>query len=378
MNKIKLIFHVGRQKTATSFIQKNAKKIDNIYFLGKFFQEEKLSRYRIFINDLMQSYDAYEANEFEGKINKIHNKLIKSFRGEFIGRYPNDSINNFQLLEDYSQEIVKIILSNYKNFSSFVISDENISDYLNYKGEQNIAFFTIIGNLVEEKLINKITVSKYFSLTIRNQIDILHSIYCYNSFYNGSFKRYIKSELESNSPFSSSIYYYKCYNYIKKLAGNSWKVNLVPYEILKTDKNPSLFLSKVFCSSSEESNLYKNINNEFVNNNSTESDREVKIKRFGTVFYRYGHILSSGYKHSLKLSIQKNYISKFYFYFIVTCGNFLISLHFFFRKLKLVKREKKVKIDEESINLIKKVYMEDNKMLNEILIDIDLKKYGYI
>ena len=90
------------------------------------------------------------ADEYEGNLNKIHNKLVKSYRGEFIGRYPNDSLNNFELLEDYSQEIVKIILSNYKNFSSFVISDENISDYLNYKGDQNIAFFTIIGNLVEE------------------------------------------------------------------------------------------------------------------------------------------------------------------------------------------------------------------------------------
>ena len=228
MNKIKLIFHIGRQKTATSFIQKNAKKIDNVYFLGKSYQDEKLSRYKIFLNDLKESYDLRYADEYEGNLNKIHNKLVKSYRGEFIGRYPNDSLNNFELLEDYSQEIAKIILSNYKNFSSFVISDENISDYLNYKGDQNIAFFTIIGNLVEEKLTKKLIVSKYFSLTIRNQVDILHSMYCYNPLYNGSFNKYVKSELDGKSPFSSSIYYYKCYNYIKKLTGNSWKVQLTP------------------------------------------------------------------------------------------------------------------------------------------------------
>ena len=136
-------------------------------------------------------------------------------------------------------------------------------------------------------------------------------------------------------------------------------------------------MTKVFCASNDEYDLYRNINNEFVNDNSSKSNREIKIKRLGTVFYRFGHILSSGYRHSLKLSTQKKYLSKYYFYFLVTTGNFLITIHFILRKLKLVKRELKVKIDEGSINLIKKAYIEDNKKLDKIIKDIDLDKYGY-
>ena len=140
-------------------------------------------------------------------------------------------------------------------------------------------------------------------------------------------------------------------------------------------------LASVAILSIENSNLtglFKSSNSEPVNNNSVELERTIKIKRIGSFFYRFGHILSSGYKHSFIVANNKNYFAKYYFFILISLGNFLILFHFLLRRIGILKREKKVKMDAESKKIIKKTYKEDNVKLNKLLKDCDLNEYGYL
>ena len=63
MRKVKLVFHVGYGKTATTSVQNKLAELPNILFLGKGIFEEK---------------------NFEGEINDTHYQLFKTYRIEAI------------------------------------------------------------------------------------------------------------------------------------------------------------------------------------------------------------------------------------------------------------------------------------------------------
>lgn len=352
MKKIDLIFHIGRQKTATTFIQASANKIEGVFLIGK-----NLNR------------------KYEGKIDHLHNELFKSYRGEIIGRYPNPSLNNYSIINEYADEVSRIIYEKNRDYDKFLISDENISNYLNNLAELNIGYCIIIGNLIEEKIKDKFSLSKNISLTIRNQVDIIYSIYCYNSLFSGGIRNFVnKSFSDSNSGFLSSIYYYKCYKYIQGLCSQEWNINLVPYEILGKQKNTNEFFRKLFNADTEIKMKISTKTNR-VNSNSLDHDR--KLKRNGSLILKIGHILSSGYLHSFKKANKKKLISRFYFRFLIVIGNLFIFLHRILKKIGLMKRDRPIIIDNETIKLIKDKFRDDNIKLENEFNDLELKNLGY-
>ena len=99
---VNLVFHVGRGKTATSYLQKNASKIKDAIFIGRINSE------KYFIDPV---------------INKIHYKLFPPYRGELLKSFPNPSTNSYELVDKYSSALYEIIKNN-KNAKNIIISDD--------------------------------------------------------------------------------------------------------------------------------------------------------------------------------------------------------------------------------------------------------------
>ena len=93
--KIKLVFHVGYGKTATTSVQNKLTEIPSVLFLGKgVFGEKK---------------------EFEGEINDLHYKLFRSYRMEAFMGFANPSRSSAALVSESADVIVKLILNSNQN-----------------------------------------------------------------------------------------------------------------------------------------------------------------------------------------------------------------------------------------------------------------------
>ena len=110
MREVKIVFHVGKQKTATTYIQNNIKSTKKLIFIGKYNTPN---------------------NKFLNKINEIHYSLFPKYPNYIKNSYNNPTRNNYKLLNNYADEII-LVIKNNPLAEQIVISDECISDYYNY------------------------------------------------------------------------------------------------------------------------------------------------------------------------------------------------------------------------------------------------------
>ena len=342
MRTVKLIFHIGRQKTATTYVQENLKYLKNVLLIGK----------------------SPSGRFYNNNIEYIHNEIFQPLIGDVKIRHLNPSAINFKTLDDYSEEIIKIILKN-KEKEIFVISDENISNYLNYLGELNTFYTIIIGNLIEKKLKSKIKLNKQISLTIRNQNSILISLFSYNPAFKNSFKTYLNSLTKiPKKGFAGSLFYYEIYKMIESISDRSWRVNLIPYEILSQSKNPEKFLAYIINQKTiklvDKEKLHEKINS--TTNKSITN--KIFYKKRSSSLYRLGKKLKFNRMEKTLINLYLNYV-----------GIFLIFLHKVYIKFF---RRKKFQVDNDNQLFVKSIYRESNKKLQRIIPEFDLKKFGYL
>ena len=217
MREVKIVFHVGKQKTATTFIQKNIKSTNNLLYVGKLINKS-------------------DKKKFIGKINEIHNRLFQKYSNYLGNSFANPTRNSFKLVSEYAEEIINLIKLN-PNIKQIIISDECISDYYNHLGEHNLFLIIILGNLISKKLSSEINLRKVLSFTIRNQLDIIKSFYSYNLFINNNFDDYLKNIFKKKySYFAGSLFYFEVYSMSRLITNNEWLIKLTPYEILSIDK----------------------------------------------------------------------------------------------------------------------------------------------
>ena len=74
------------------------------------------------------------------------------------------------------KKLLEIIKSSEKE--NFILSDETFFDRLNYFGEENLFFFGEIKKFLEQNLDIEVKII----LTIRNQVEILSSIFAFDNF----------------------------------------------------------------------------------------------------------------------------------------------------------------------------------------------------
>lgn len=356
MRQLKIVFHVGKQKTATSYIQKNIKSTSSLFYIGKL------------INNL-------EKSKFTGKINEIHNNLFPKYHNYVGNSFSNPTRNNFNLISDYADEIINIIYSKPK-VKQIIISDECISDYYNYLGEHNLFLIITLGNLISMRLNSDIKLIKFLSFTIRNQLDIIKSFYSYNSFIDCSFDKFLDRILKNKySDFTGSLFYFEIYSMFNLITNNEWEIKLTPYEILSIDKNPLFFIKESLCLNDEMMNCITKENLDFeINVTKTKSNSDKLIKKqFTTPFYKFISIMITrfNYKHKYKFYklSKKNHI--------VNMLKLLLFLDVLFMKLFSKFLIKEYKLSENSKSKIFNIYRYDNKLLKDLLSEFNLIKYGY-
>ena len=344
--KIDLIFHVGFIKTASTFLQTNFEKIDDTLFVGKF--------------------NSKSSKEFLGKLNSIHGELYRIYRMEVIKGFKNPSRSSSSLVVNYTNELVKLISE--KNVKRLVISDEEIADYGNHIGEWNVLLQIIIGNLVEKELTKKnYIVNKNLSYTIRNQIDILQSLYGYNKTLGiKSFDKFIEIfGSDHNDSFIGGFKYYSNISLVENVAKNNWKINVVPYEYLSIENKPEKYVNEVL-GIKDEKDYLKVAQISKINSNKLKINSiSYQLNRDKSLFTRIGYSLIQeniySYKHASK---RKFYIRIFLyallyflgklFYFL---GKIFENLHYYFFKTK------PVLLTNKSKEKIKEIYNQDNLKL---------------
>lgn len=358
MRKVKLVFHVGMPKTATTYLQEKVKDISEVFYLGKDNQNRK--------------------KMFYGNIQPLHSKLFENFRAEIDSGFPNPTRNHYELIIQYAEEIIKAI-KKQKETKIFVISDECIVDYGNYLGELNLMLIIGIGEYISNQISNKIKFKNVISITIRNQPSIIISLFSMKLPVRISFKEYVKRNLgDPKRGVWGAFFYSEIFSFYNSILNNNWKLVMTPYEVLEIDKNEIGFIQKVFDIQSRASLKKIKLNN-YINVNSFGSGKDrINYNNRYTIAGKMGFVLLYGSRVvSKKLFNEKRVLKMFYYNLLHKLGYTLLLLDRLIKKLGMTKA-KKLYISKDLIDKIENLYQEDNIKLEKKLPEYDLNKYGYI
>ncbi len=358
---IRLVFHVGRGKTGTTFLQSNLEKVPEVYFFGK--------------------YDGKKGNNFIGELNKVHYRLFRSYRSENISGFANPSRNSTNLL-DYYVNILCEAIRNEKSKKVFIISDECISDYSNYLGEWSTLLVAAIGNSLSKQLESEFVVEKILSITIRRQTDLLLSAYGYNTMLRSSenFSKWLGRQLSApEDGLSGGLFYYSCYSLYRSVFDNSWKVIMVPFEIMDVDGDAGLYMRKAFCLDEKFDFSQCDLSTRINANSRIDGTKKKTIFRRHNIFLRVGFKLRIEHIGAAKICLENGFYLSFIFHgSLLAVAIVLSNLGKIFNRLSFNRKERYCYLDEDSRLMISKIFQSDNKKLIDIIDLEDLKRFGYL
>ena len=107
-----------------------------------------------------------------------------------------------------------------------------------------------------------------------------------------------------------------------------------------------------------------------------KNNKKVNIKRRLSYFGRIGHKFHQGSKHTIKKLQSERRIFCYWYFSIRLFGKVLLKFDSVLRYLGIIKNSI-VSPEKDSIDLIYRTYEKDNLMLQKILKNYNLKKYGY-
>ena len=314
---------------------------------------------------------------FYGNIQPLHSKLFENFRAEIDAGFPNPTMNHYELIKQYSEEII-LAIKEKKNAHTFILSDECIIDYGNYQGELNFMIIISIGEYISKRLINNIKLKNIISITIRNQPSIIMSLYSMKLPLRMTFKEYVKRNLgEPKRGAWGAFFYSELYSFYSLILKNDWKLVMTPFELLDMDGDEVGFIKRAFDINSEK-DLEKVQLKNYINVNSTGSGKErVNYNHRYTLIGKLGFIFFYGSRavHS-KLLNEKRHFKRLYYFFLHGLGHYLLLADRLIKKLGFAK-DKELYASKNSLNLIENLYIKDNNELKKHLPEFDLKKYGY-
>lgn len=358
MRKVKLVFHVGMPKTATTYLQEKVKDINEVFYLGKDNKNRK--------------------KMFYGSMQPIHSKLFENYRAEVDAGFPNPTKNHYKLITKYSEEIIKAIKEK-KNTKTFVLSDECIVDYGNYLGELNLMLIIGIGEYISRKMSNDIKLKNIISITIRNQPSMIMSLFSMKLPIRISFKEYVKRNLGDPKRGAWGAFFYSelCHFY-KSILKSNWKLVMTPFELLDIDGDEIGYIKRVFDIETRESLKKIKLKN-YINVNSSGSGKNrINYNNRYTIAGRVGFIFFYGSRVvANKLLKEKRFLKRTYYSLLHRLGYYLLLLDRLLKKLGFSKA-KELHVSEDSINLIVKLYNEDNINLKKELPEFDWHRYGYL
>ena len=360
LSLLNIVFHIGRGKTGTTLLQSLGNQLQDVIYVGKGIDGIK--------------------NNFLGNLNVIHNELFPSLRGEIIGGFSNPSKNNMATVSHYVDELEKIIHIN-PEAQNLILSDECISDYQNYLGEQNTLLIIAIGNLLESRLSDRYHITKNITMTIRNQVDLIQSFYSYSGGIRISFSNFLeRSFLYQKESFFGSLFFNECRELYESVAGKDWNINLIPYEILSIDGNTKEYIKQVFVL--DDKNLIA-INEESFSKKMNVNSKKINgkkhyIKKSNSLFFQLGFNILYSHNDYKKYLSHASVAKKILIISREKFGKLFLKIDFFLKKIFVYKKVNYFLICDDDKEKILKVFKDDNEKLQQSLHQFDLIKYGYL
>ncbi len=229
---IEIVLHGGYQRCATTFLQ------EKVFFQLK--EYECLSKPHDFYFN-KNSKNIFLENK---QTNTGQNYELMQLQNEvFPRKYSFQNNLPFNLdyrMKKYKNCLVKAIKKSDKK--KFILSDETIFDRINYFGDTNLLVLAEIINSIKNEMDLKIKVI----LTIRNQIDLMSSIYSFDHYRQ---KKNFKSLDNFLEKFTSPDNYeygeiFNFYDQYKKLRFFfSEEILILPLEQL--EKTPQVYFNRI-------------------------------------------------------------------------------------------------------------------------------------
>ena len=358
--KVYLIFHPSHGRTGTTYLQEYIFPQTSVLNLGKNKLGDK------------KKEDSYK--ELKEKQDKVFNPAIS--KNAFFYRYRNSWHN----IIEYTDIICGRILDQFKNDRNIndlltIISDETIFGYGGFEINSPL-LISLMKNLENKLSENQIEIEMSINITIREQIDFLYSDFQYDyankkkSFSNFTEFLYFGVKNTEKDIFGQ-IMYWEQYSFLRSILPQQYAINLVLYELLKED--PIKYLQSFFYRIPKTVSIHDEINkielNQVINSNKRSN---------GEYYIRDNQLISSFLKKIRDFYFEKinpNRNSKYIF--IITKFYKLFQLN----RLLSMKKHKKLNINEEDINNLKKLkdfYSKSNNELSQLLPKDNLIKFDYI
>lgn len=356
----KLVFHIGRPKTASTFLQKRVKSALGCEYIGINYTKDN---HNFRVKDLDKNYK----------------KIFKVFRRDIYGGTRNFTKSMYPEVKHFAEKIIKRIKNN-PEARSIILSDEAIGDYYNHMAEYNVGLTFAIGNYIQKK-IGEDKIKCYLTLTIRRQDEWLWSFFHHHYNLNGDFSTFIEKRMNRDEGIFSGLFYNECISMYKLMCNEKWSISAIPYEVLSIDRNAKKYLIDVF--RLEEDQIDKidltieKPGYDLIEDETKKAKNNLKEVNRYSFLGRFGFRLSEGLITYNQTSISKfsplfNFFLKFFLKF---------SLLLLFIDKKLEKKRRTIYVEKyppaEETRKIMEFYNDDNLLLKELIDDYELERYGY-
>lgn len=359
--KIKLVFHVGYGKTATTSVQNKLAQLPNVLFLGK---------------------GMFKGKKFYDEINDIHYKLFKTYRMEAIMGFANPSRSSASLLNKTADIIVKLILKSSKNI--IVLSDECIGDYFNYIGEWNIFLTIVLANTIEEKLHSHgYEIEKVLTFTVRRQLDAIKSVIGYTpTLMIASVDELIDCYSENfNEGILGGYFYYSNIRLFERITERGWSIKVIPYEFLEDSQRLDLYICRIIDTPSLEVNFDNHVDNSnsSVNPQSGARDQILRLRNIldglGYRFMIEGGAIKSNGKGNGRV-FTRYFGAGLYLMGIIfrIIGRLQNKFYILFTR----KKKSYVACSKQAEKRIRQIYLADNELLKRYVDEAELRKFEYL
>ena len=349
MRKIKILFHVGFAKTATTWLQKQVfPRLDDCIYLGKLVDNSADT----ITGETMIAKDLYEINCHLWK--------------PIYASNPYRAQNSEPLINEYvaflTRELIQK-LSGSDNYTSAIMSEEAILEYSQNTGELNHYLLYRILNKLKDSLSEFCEPKISILVTFREQASFLQSYYAYDYTHQKErfpdFGKFLDHGIKNHhDAVFGGLWYNEIYRNFKDLFTEE-ELIFVPYELLSED--PASFVEKTIghLGSTNLVELAETLATKRENaNRGAKGSNKLRELSFvstviGSLSMKYKSMVPERYLDSVKLKRD-----------------------LFVKQFGGIDVKGEVEINNEQRKMIEDLYRDSNTRLSE-MISMDLCRLGY-
>ena len=205
----------------------------------------------------------------------------------------------------------------------------------------------------------------------------LWSFFNHHLYFGDNFNKFLKRKINTNDSIISGLHYYQCLSTYRILAGSSWNINFVPFEILSIDKNPKKFLKYLFLLDKDQLNFEIDADN-LINSKKTINKKNYQLRSIKKRYFLgdIGFKLFWGSKKNAEIAKFENSNLEFILYKSLTkLGSSFMKIDNLISKFR--PKITNLRVPEMKNHLILDKFKSDNELLKKELSQYRLEEYGY-